>query len=41
MTGESLLDEIKGNSTKTETAEVDTHYTPTSQIDRHDELMLI
>lgn len=36
MTGESLLDEIKGNSTKTETAEVDTHYTPASQNDRHD-----
>ena len=36
MTGESLLEEIKGNSTKTETAEVDTHYTPASQNDRHD-----
>ena len=36
MTGESLLDEIKGNSTKTETAEVDTHYTPASQNARHD-----
>ena len=36
MTGESLLDEIKGNSTKTETAESVTHYTPTSHIDRHD-----
>jgi hypothetical protein len=36
MTGESLLDEIKGNSTKTETAEVDTHYTPANHIDRHD-----
>lgn len=36
MTGESLLDEINGNSTKTETAEVDTHYTPASQNDRTD-----
>lgn len=36
MTGDSLLDEIKGNSTKTETAEVDTHYTPTSQNARTD-----
>ena len=36
MTGDSLLEEIKGNSTKTETAEVDTHYTPASHIDRHD-----
>ena len=36
MTGESLLEEIKGNSTKTETAEVDTHYTPASQNARHD-----
>ena len=36
MTGESLLEEIKGTPTPSETSEPQTHRTPTPQIDRTD-----
>lgn len=36
MTGESLLDEIKGTPTPNQITEPQTHRTPTPQIDRHD-----
>jgi hypothetical protein len=36
MTGESLLDEIKGTPTANQSAEPQTHRTPASQNDRHD-----
>jgi hypothetical protein len=36
MSGESLLDEIKGTPTPSQITESQTHRTPTPQIDRHD-----